>query len=316
MRMTTKQAARGKWDGILTQLLSEQAISRRHTSCPICGGEDRYRYDNNRNDGDWYCNHCGTGDGFKLIMEALGIDFSEAARRVDEVVNNVEEKPFKPDVDIDKRRKNLNDLWSKADQPWIAYDYLVGRGVPSKIVDLVGKDIRGIEKLDLYEGHSWMGEHPAMLALIRNPKGIPVSVHRTYLLVDGREKKIMPTLESITGACVRLGEPNDTLVIAEGIETALAAWAITGYPAWATISAHGMAELKSIPGHVKKVIICGDNDESFTGQAAAFVCAKTMKQKLRVETVVTMPGMLGMDMVDQLNEMADGNTGAMMRWAP
>jgi putative DNA primase/helicase len=316
MRMTTKQAARGKWDGILTQLIGEHAVTRKHGPCPICDGKDRYRYDNKRNDGDWFCNVCGVGDGFKLLSDTLGISFAEAARRVDQVVNNVEEKPFKPDIDIDKRRVKLNDLWSKAQEPFVAYNYLVGRGVPSKIVDQVSKDIRGIEKLDLYEGHSWMGEYPAMLALIRNPKGVPISVHRTYLTPDGKEKKIMPVLESITGACVRLGEPNETLVIAEGIETALAAWAITGYPAWATISAHGMAELKSIPLHVKKVVIVGDNDESFTGQAAAFSCAKYMKQRLKVETVVTMPGMLGWDMLDQLQSMKDGEPGTLQRWAP
>ncbi len=316
MRMTTKQAARGKWDGILTQLIGEHAVTRKHGPCPICDGKDRYRYDNKRNDGDWFCNVCGVGDGFKLLSDTLGISFAEAARRVDQVVNNVEEKPFKPDIDIDKRRVKLNDLWSKAQEPFVAYNYLVGRGVPSKIVDQVSKDIRGIEKLDLYEGHSWMGEYPAMLALIRNPKGVPISVHRTYLTPDGKEKKIMPVLESITGACVRLGEPNETLVIAEGIETALAAWAITGYPAWAAISAHSMAELKSIPLHVKKVVIVGDNDESFTGQAAAFSCAKYMKQRLKVETVVTMPGMLGWDMLDQLQSMKDGEPGTLQRWAP
>jgi len=250
-------------------------------------------------------------------METLGIDFSEAARRVDEVVNNVEEKPFKPDVDIDRRRKNLNVTWSNANEPFYAYNYLVGRGIPSEIVDQVGKDIRGIEKLDLYDGKAHKGTYNAMLGLIRNPKGEPVSIHRTYLTPDGKEKKIMPTLESITGACVRLGEPEDTLVLAEGIETALAAWSLTGHPAWATISAHGLAEFKSIPRHVTKVIIAADNDASFTGQAAAFTCAKTMKQKLKVETVVIMPEAIDTDMVDSLHEDMEGlRPAALMRWAP
>jgi len=298
MRMTTKQAARGKWDGIIAQLLGEQAISRRHTSCPICGGTDRYRYDNKRNDGDWFCNVCGVGDGFKLLQGALGLDFAACARRVDALVNNIEEKPFKANIDIDKRRKNLNDMWTAAQEPFFAYNYLIGRGIPSQIVNQVSKDVRGIEKLDLYEAHNYMGTYNAMLALIRNSKGEPISIHRTYLTVEGREKKIMPPLENITGGCVRLGEPEDTLVLAEGIETALAAWAFTGHPAWATISAHGLAEFKSIPRHVKTVIICADNDASFTGQAAAFTCAKYMKQRLKVETEVMMPTVWGLDMCD------------------
>jgi putative DNA primase/helicase len=312
--MTTKQAARGKWDGIISQLIGEDAIRRKHGPCPICGGTDRYRYDNKRNDGDWFCNVCGVGDGFRLLTEALGIDFAEAARKVDQVVNNIEEKPFKADINIDTRRKHLNEVWSSAQEPWVAHNYLIGRGIPSVTVEQV-KDVRGCEKL-WYRQHGWQdvdgnGElknhsyENAMVALIRNSKGEPVSIHRTYIMVDGKEKKIMPPIETIVGSCVRLGEPDDTLCLAEGIETALAAWSVTGYPAWATISAHGMAEFKSIPRHVKRVIICADNDESFTGQEAAFACAKHMKQRLKVETEVWMPSNIGDDMLDQMVEHQD-----------
>ena len=38
---------------------------------------------------------------------------------------------------------------------------------------------------------------------------------------------------------------------------------------WAMISAHGMEEFTAIPKHVTQVIVCADNDYSFTGQAAA-----------------------------------------------
>lgn len=329
MRMTTKQAARGKWDGILAQLIGENAVTRKHGPCPICGGVDRYRYDNKRNDGDWFCNVCGVGDGFRLLTEALGISFADAAKRVDRVVNNVEEQPFKPNIDIDKRRSNLNEVWRRSQEPWVAHNYLVGRGIPSEIVAQV-KDVRGCEKLfytdmskPAKQGNS---TENAMLALIRNSKGEPISIHRTYIMADKKEKKIMPTLETITGGCVRLGEPEDTLVLAEGIETALAAWAISGHPAWATISAHGLEEFKSIPRHVTKVIICADNDASFTGQAAAFNCAKHMKQRLKIETEVVMPKVIGMDILDVYQEMVNlssdgrhtqsGFEPEIMRWSP
>jgi putative DNA primase/helicase len=321
--MTTKQAARGKWDGILTQLIGEHAVTRRHGACPICGGKDRYRYDNKRNDGDWFCNVCGVGDGFRLLQESLSIDFATAARRVDEIVNNVEEKPFKPDVDIDRRRRELNRAWAGATEPMAVQKYLISRGIPAEIISVM-QDVRGHPALEYYREDKSMVAVPAMVALIRNSKGEPISIHRTYFGSAGTDKKIMPPVETITGGCIRLGEPDDTLVLAEGLETALAAWALTGYPAWATISAHGLAEMKSIPRHVKKVIIAGDSDASFTGQAAAFTCAKTMKQKLKVETVVTMPKIIGTDMLDLLrdlraaNTLVKGNEGqlGLMRWAP
>ncbi len=324
MRMTTKQAAQGKWDGIIASILGENAVSRKHTACPICGGEDRYRYDNNRNDGDWFCNHCGTGDGFKLLMETLGIDFAEAAKRVDSVVGNIEAEAFKPDIDIDRRRQSLNDTWAHAKSPKLAAEYLTSRGIPAEIIQQA-KDLRGHKNLRHVEagGQARHTYRPAMVGLIRNDKGVPISIHRTYF-GEAKEKKIMPTLENIAGACVRLGEPDDTLVIAEGIETALAAWAITGHPAWATISAHGMAEFKGIPRHVKKIIICADNDASFTGQEAAFACAKYMKQRVKVETIVTMPNSIGCDMLDVLCQLKEDEefytdtncSPQIMRWAP
>ncbi len=320
MRMTTKQAARGKWNGILSQLIGEHAVTRKHGPCPICGGEDRFRYDNNRDDGDWFCNVCGPGDGFRLLQESLGLTFAEAAREVDKVVNNIEVEPFKPDIDIDRRRRAMNSLWQEAKGGLVVADYLKGRGIPTEIISDVS-DVRGHSGLTLFEGHKAIGSYPAMIALIRNAKGVPISLHRTYIMDGKKEKKIMPPIENITGGAVRLGEPKNTLVLAEGIETALAAWAITGHPAWATISAHGLAEFKSIPRHVKKVIIAADNDKSFTGQAAAFECAKHMKQREKVETVVTMPKIMGFDMLDVLGEMSDGKVrsnseGGLMRWAP
>lgn len=250
----------------------------------------------------------------------MAISFSEAAAKVDSIVNNIEEKPFKADIDLDRRRKNMNETWSIAQEPQVAVEYLLNRGIPLGVVEQVSADIRGASALRLYDGKHDCGCHRAMVALIRNAKGVPISIHRTYLGVDGKQKKIMPPLENITGGCVRLGEPENTLVLAEGIETALAASAITGYPAWATISAHGLAEFKGIPRHVKKVIICADNDASFTGQAAAFECAKYMKQRVKVETIVTMPKIIGMDMLDVFNELRDGKVrtnsdGGLMRWA-
>jgi putative DNA primase/helicase len=264
------------------------------------------------------------GDGFKLIMCALGVDFAEAARQVDKIVGNIEAEPFRQTVDLDRRRQSLNDTWQHAKSPTIVTNYLKGRSIPTEII-AQARDLRGhknLRHIDNEKNHTY---RQAMVALIRNSKGEPISIHRTYIGILPKEKKIMPPLEKITGGCVRLGEPDETLVLAEGIETALAAWSITGHPAWATISAHGLAEMKSIPRHVKRVIVAADNDESFTGQAAAFECAKYMKNRLSVETVVTMPRHLGYDMLDVLNRLCEDNLYikgghedqiGLLRWAP
>jgi putative DNA primase/helicase len=313
--MTTKQAARGKWDGIIAQLIGEQAVTRKHGPCPICGGTDRYRYDNKRNDGDWFCNVCGPGDGFKLLQGALGLDFAACANKVDALVNNIEEKVFQPVMDTEKRRIKLNEAWLAATDPKVATNYLASRGIGKFILKDIS-DIRGHPCLPLFDGMKRVGEHPTMLALIRNSKGEPVSIHRTYLKYDpdGRtltSKKIMPSMETIVGGAIRLGEPEKELCLAEGIETALAAWQITGVPAWATISAHGLKSIKSIPRHVERVIVCADNDKSFTGQAAAFAEANYLRNKMQIQAEVWMPTLDEMDMLDFLNDPRELD---MLKW--
>ena len=301
MRLTTKVAARGKWDGIIVQLIGEHAVSRKHGPCPICAGKDRYRYDNKRNDGDWFCNVCGVGDGFKLLQDALGISFAEAARQVDRIVNNIEAVPFKPVIDTEQRRNKLNALWAEGDKPFVAWEYLKKRGINGGLLE-DACDIRGHPRLALYDGTVKLGDYPAMLALIRNAKGEPVSIHRTYIMPDGsKQKKIMPPIETITGGCIRLAEPQTSLAFAEGIETALAMWQLSGIPCWATISAHGMTQIKSIPKQITHVYLCADNDLSFVGQAAAFEAAKYMKQKFHIKAEVWMPTLDEMDMLDFLN---------------
>lgn len=304
MKMTTKQAARGKWDGIIAQLLGEQAVTRKHGPCPICGGTDRYRYDNKRNDGDWFCNVCGVGDGFKLLTEALGITFSEAAKRVDQIVNNIEQKPFRPIIDTEKRRTKLNAMWAEATDATIVIDYLTGRDIdPDLLQDVC--DLRGHPCLPLFDGAKHVGDHPAMLALIRNAKGEPVSIHRTYIMDNDKQKKIMPPIQTIVGGAVRLGEPGTSLAFAEGIESALSMWQASGIPCWATISAHGMKSIESIPRHVTHVYVCADNDFSYVGQSAAFKLASDAKRKWNVSAEVWMPGEEGSDMNDHITYKAD-----------
>lgn len=313
-RQTTKQRAQGKWTGIISHICGEQATSRKHGPCPICGGKDRYRYDNKNGNGDWYCNVCGVGDGFRLLQETLGVDFAEAARQVDRLIATVplDDEPFKPDIDIKKRQRNLNTLWKNAKAPQFAIEYLRHRGIPEQVIKSLTSDVRGIESC----WHSGDACHyPAMLALIRSPKGKPVSIHRTYIGAQDNGKKIMPPIETINGGYVKLGEPDKHLVIAEGIETALAASAVTNMPAWATISAHGMEQFKTIPRHVESVIIVADNDHSFTGQAAAFKCAANLRNRKGIATQVWMPAIEGDDMLDTLSRPTwHGGASEILKW--
>ncbi|MFX0827516.1 primase-helicase zinc-binding domain-containing protein, partial [Escherichia coli] len=91
---TVKQAC-GHWPRILPAL-GVKVIKNRHQSCPVCGGSDRFRFDDKEGRGTWFCNQCGAGDGLKLVEKVFGVTPSEAAGKVNAVTGNL--PPVAPEV--------------------------------------------------------------------------------------------------------------------------------------------------------------------------------------------------------------------------
>jgi putative DNA primase/helicase len=99
------------------------------------------------------------------------------------------------------------------------------------------------------------------------------------------------------GSAVRLAEHDDVLGIAEGIETALSASALFRVPCWAALNAE-MLRAWSVPSGVKSVVIFGDNDENFTGQAAAYALARKLTTD-GVKAEIKIPDRVGADWNDE-----------------
>ena len=140
-----------------------------------------------------------------------------------------------------------------------------------------------------------------MIAMVTGPDGAPSTLHRTYLTNDGRKapviepRRLMPGIIA-KGAAVRLGPTGDLLGIAEGIETALSATALFGVPCWAAVSA-GMLAAWQPPPQARRIIIFGDNDPSYAGQAAAYALARRLGTRQRV-VEVQIPHKVGTDWND------------------
>jgi putative DNA primase/helicase len=146
---------------------------------------------------------------------------------------------------------------------------------------------------------------PAMLALIRQPDGKPVLVHRTYLGPDGKADITSPRRMMAgtipKGSAIRLAPYTCRLGIAEGIETALAVTRDFTIPCWSACNADMLAGF-AWPDDVTELHIFGDNDLKYGGQAAAFALAHRVATHRHAPAVqVHIPPTPGDDWLDHGN---------------
>lgn len=303
VKTRTADEAVGRWPGILQSLGIDQSfLGKKHGPCPICAGKDRYRFDDKAGRGTWICSHCGSGDGFQLLQKVMGWSFSEAAKQVDRIVGTVQPGLIAPERTEASKLRALNHVWETSklvvpgDPVWWYLNRRLGiETVPSGLRFHPGLRYTDQDGVDL-------GRFPAMIARLQYPDGAGASIHRTYL-TDGGEKAPVPQPKKIMAgkplntAAVRLGGGGTTLGIAEGIETALAASIRFGVPVWAATNAVLLEAWVPPPG-VERVLIAGDNDASFTGQAAAFELARRLAQKGLVVDI-RIPDRVGKDWADE-----------------
>lgn len=266
--------ARGKWRGVLAQLgIPAVILDGKHHPCPATGeGDDRFRFADRNGSGNYFCcDSDGRRGGIGLLMHVRGWSYAEAATEVEKIVGGVSEQPEKPRRD-----------------PRIALNRIRERLVPAGVPVARYLKARGLKlapglrqsRLRYWEGSASLGDFDCMVGLLRTADGKPESFHVTYL--DGADKasvpcprKVMTPVNTITGASIRLYPAAPRMGVAEGIETAIAAHMLTGVPVWAAATAHGV-ETFNPPAICRELVVFGDTDESYAGQAASYVLARRM----------------------------------------
>ncbi len=320
-------AANGRWPDILVAIgIPAASLSKKAKPCPACGGSDRFSFTDKHGSGSFVCRGLDRqgGDGFELVMHYLGCDLRGAITAVSNALGGAvisatpTVRPMHAAVARD-HGEALRRMWKEAAPPVQGdpvWRYLERRGclpavmpstlrchpsLPYWIAD-GGKPVR-------------LGAYPAMLAAVQGADGITVAMHRTYLQHDGDKavvrdpesgealpvKKLKARKEGVMpGAAVRLFPvAGARLVVAEGIETALAVHVLTGAPVWACVSASGLASVV-LPLEAKEVFVAADHDPNGVGQRAAQALAERMKQEGRAGCVL-FPSTPGLDWLDVLN---------------
>lgn len=307
----TIHAAKGKWRGILMELgVPEAALYDRHGPCPLCGGNDRFRWDNKDGRGTYICGQCGAGDGMNLAIDFTGLSFSEIAPRIDSLLGNIKAEPPRKNSELsDQDRRDMLRKTFAATVPVEPGD-LVDAYLSSRRLDrtIYPSALRFGAALKDGEG----GVRPCMAALVgvhgesdKNGRQKYCSLHRTFLKPDGKGKADMASPRKMMpgslpdGACVMLSDwpGRGAIGIAEGIETALAASALYELPVWAAISSAMLARWVP-PLGAEEVSIFSDNDPKFGGQAAAYSLAHRLAVK-GLSVNVHTPTIPGTDFADE-----------------
>lgn len=301
----TAEKARGQWHTILPALgISREHLKNRHGPCPLCGGKDRFRYDNMNGSGTFYCNSCGAGDGFRLVQLYNGWSFKDAATEVDNFLGH-NPKPEHQQVDLEdqKRIEFLRRLWVNS-WPSREGDYTDGY-LKSRKLFLPKRGLRTARSIRGMDGN----DYPAMLGEVSDANGKITSLHRTFLNPMAPGKAETGTQRAIVrgtvpdGSAIRLFGHGETLGVAEGIETALSAARIFRVPTWSTINTSLMRKFV-VPSGVKKLFVFADHDESYAGHAAAYelaarACAAARRNGVEdFEVDVQVAPDVGMDWAD------------------
>lgn len=335
-----RERAHGAWGDILTALAPslQDAVERapRHVSCPVHGGKDGFRlYKDFGDTGGGICNTCGGyADGFALLAWVKGYTVRDAFHDVAQWlgIDGSTASDWRPAPKLPApraapapdplKREKLRQTWAAAypashpaAEPLRLY--LTKRGLDLDEVPAVLRLHPGLPYfVEEKKKTRCIGRPPALIALVHDANGVPVTLHRTYLDMKGNKspvpevKKLMPAYidGGLCGGAIRLYEPGPVLGVAEGIETALAVHCATGMPVWACVTATLLQQV-AIPECVEQVIVWADLDRVnpatglCAGSAAAEKLVTSLREKSRNVEIVLPPGPIpeGVKKIDWLD---------------
>ena len=182
--MTNTDLTNGRWPDLLMQLagLTPDQLTDTHQPCPLCGGEDRYRFDDLNGTGSWYCNQCGgkdqsggAGSGMDMLMRRTGLTYPEACKRIEQHLNIKPEPPT----------KGAEHIWQYSST------FIVCR--------FPGKKLRPL----WWDGSQWLWKAPPAPRPLYNLDAIQQRPNAPVLIVEGEKTadaaaKLFPSAVAIT----------------------------------------------------------------------------------------------------------------------
>ena len=182
--MSAADITNGRWPDLLMQLagLTPDQLTDTHQPCPLCGGEDRYRFDDLNGTGSWYCNQCGGkdhtgggGNGMDMFMRRTGLTYPEACKRIEQHLGHRPEPPT----------KGAEHIWQYGP------DFIVCR--------FPGKRLRPL----WWDGSQWLWKAPPAPRPLYNLDALQQRPNAPVLIVEGEKTadaaaKLFPSAIAIT----------------------------------------------------------------------------------------------------------------------
>ncbi|MFW2324878.1 MULTISPECIES: primase-helicase zinc-binding domain-containing protein [Klebsiella pneumoniae complex] len=282
---TVKQAC-GHWPRILPAL-GVKVIKNRHQACPVCGGSDRFRFDDKEGRGTWLCNQCGAGDGLKLVEKVFGVTASEAAGKVNAVTGNL--PPVAPKVIAAAEAETDTDRKAAAA---LAVRLMEKTRTASGNAYLNRKGFPGHECLILSATHKTGGvtfRAGDVVVPLYDDTGALVNLQ----LINSNGLKRTLKGGAVKGACHTIEgkkQAGKRLWIAEGYATALTVHHLTGETVMVALSSVNLLSLASLVRQKHpacQIVLAADRDLNGDGQNKAAAAAGAC------EGIVALPPVFG-----------------------
>lgn len=197
-----KLLAQNNWDVILHALEIDVDASGKHSPCPICGGTDRFRFDNLNGNGTWFCNQCSpkAGDGIQLVMNYFKCSLPESLNKIKEVLDCIDTPPLNSNYQSEKKPlpseqllKNVNNYKEGKSE------YLIEKGLPKELV--------------------LMDEYGTIQIPFKNISGEITTI--LSIAKDGTKRFLKDCIKKGSFYTIQYVSESNKYIIAEGLATAL-----------------------------------------------------------------------------------------------
>ncbi|MCE9945391.1 primase-helicase zinc-binding domain-containing protein [Aeromonas rivipollensis] len=295
-------AAQGQWREILTANGIKLPDPKRRSGCPVCGGKDRFRFDDMEGRGTWVCNQCGedgkcgAGDGLSLYKKATGQSMSEAIRSLTRYLGlsgpmsaadyaRIEKQRQKAAKAAEeqrqkeaRRREAAAALAQQMEREAVGcmaeqVPYLARKGLSGFGVEVLARTYHHED-----DGNQYSYKAGDLLVVMFNIDGVTTSAEiidsegrSKMALAGGQKKGSAAYIEPLDDS---LPEDAEYIGVVEGYATGLSVRAISGgsWPVFCGMSKTGLADAALIARYncpKAQIVICGDVGAEAEAEAAA-----------------------------------------------